>query len=122
MSRVLDEAFSKLLAAFPTSYDAGQMRPLWLSAWSDYPLAVVVRTVEFVIRSYSTCPSLDEFLEEADAESMKVNRAYLRERMLVCPKCDMGMVETSPDLFRPCEDCLPEGYERWANGMYEPTQ
>jgi hypothetical protein len=121
MSRVLDDVFTKLLAAFPTSYDAGQMRPLWLSAWADFPLGVIVRTVEHVIRSYPTCPSLDEFLNEAETESLKVNRAHLRERMLVCEKCDMGMVETKPDLFRPCEDCLPEGYQRWFNGAYEPT-
>ena len=122
MSRVMDEAFARMVDAFPQSYETSQMRHLWLSSWSDFPMAVIVRTVDHVIRTYSSSPSLDEFLNEALADAVKVNRAYLRERMAECQKCDMGMVETKPDLFRPCDSCLPEAFERWSHGEYEPTQ
>ncbi len=122
MSRIMDDAFSKLIAAFATSYESPQMRPLWLSAWADFSPAVILRTVEFVIRTYASFPSLDEFLEEATGEAVKVNRAYMRERMIECTTCDMGMVEVKDNFFRPCIDCLPDAHERWARGMYEPTQ
>ena len=118
----MDEAFTKMMDAFPSSYETPQMRPLWLSAWSDFSPSVIVRTVDIVIRNFITCPSLDEFLEEAQAESVKVIKSYMRERMVECTKCDMGFVETKPEFFRPCQSCLPDGFERWSRGSYEPTQ
>ena len=118
----MDEAFTKMLDAFPTSYESPQMRPLWLSAWSDFSPAVIVRTVDIVIRNFVTCPSLDEFLEEAHAESVKVNKAYMRERMVECTSATWVLWKPSQIFFRPCESCLPDGHERWSRGSYEPTQ
>lgn len=122
MSKVLEDAFTKLIAAFPTSYETNEMRALWLQEWSQHPSSIVVRTVDRIIRTWQRFPSLDEFLEESKGEAKRQNRALRQQMMEECPKCDCGMVETKPNSFRPCEDCLPEGYEQWANGNYEPQR
>lgn len=115
------DAFTKLLGAYPNSGDGRYMRTLWVDTWSSYPNSVIVRTVERVIRTWQRCPSLDEFMQEVTEEETRQSHAALRERMEACTKCDLGMVETKPNSFRPCDDCLPEGYERWCAGRYEPT-
>jgi len=122
MKKVLDHAFAKLMAAFPDKYSSDQMESLWMHEWQQLPSSIVVRTVDKIIRTWQQFPSLDEFLVECAAEAKSQNRALRREMMEECPKCDTGMVETKPNAFRPCEDCLPEGYEQWVNGNYEPQR
>lgn len=118
---IQEEAFDKLLAAYPNSYGSSNMRPLWLDTWSGYSSSVIVRTVNHIIRTWHRCPSLDEFMKEATQEIEKQKVVARKEQMATCVKCHFGFVETKPDFFRPCEDCLPEGYEQWRSGKYEPT-
>ncbi len=122
MPKALQDAYAKLLAAYPGSRSSDQMEALWFNEWQQLPSAVVVRTVDKIVRTWQRFPSLDEFLEEAAVEAKSQNRALRREMMEECSKCDHGMVETKPDAFRPCQDCLPEGYEQWVNGNYEPQR
>jgi len=119
---VVEQSFDKLLAAFPTSYGSDQMRVLWLDEWSQHPNSVIHRTVNTVVRTWQRCPSLEEFMELAEKESGKQSFVAQREKMDACPKCDCGMVETKDNHFRPCENCLPEGYDRWVVGVYEPRR
>jgi hypothetical protein len=80
-----------------------------------------VRTVDHVVRTWQRCPSLDEFMQQVAVEIERQNFVARKERMEACNKCLTGFIETKPDFFRPCEDCLPEGYEQWRSGNYEPT-
>jgi len=122
MNNILDDAFEKLIAGFPTSFATDKMRALWLDTWSQHPKSVISRTVTTVVRTWQRFPSLDEFMELAEKESGKQSFVAQREKMDACPKCDCGMVETKENHFRPCENCLPDGYDRWAVGAYEPRQ
>jgi|TARA_R110002020_G_scaffold50348_7_gene142349 hypothetical protein len=116
-----DAAFTKLLNAYPNSYDGGNMRALWTDTWAAYDNSVIVRTVDHVVRTWQRCPSLDEFMQQVAVEIERQNFVARKERMEACNKCLTGFIETKPDFFRPCEDCLPEGYEQWRSGNYEPT-
>lgn len=118
---IQEEAFDKLLAAYPTTYGSSNMRPLWLDTWSGYSSSVIVRTVDHVIRTWHRCPSLDEFMKEAVAETERQKSIARKEQMDACTKCDQGFVENKPNSFRPCEDCAEESYERWRAGAYEPN-
>jgi len=122
MSKVLDDTFSKLLDAYPDSYDAGNMRELWTQTWEKEPLSVIVRTADRLMKTWQRCPSLDEFMEETKKETHRQNRAALLEQMDACPECDHGYIETKENTFKPCHSCLPDSYERWAVGDYEPTR
>ena len=119
---IYDKAFTKLLAAYPTSIEGPKMRGLWTDTWSAYEPSAVVRTVDHIVRTWQRCPSLDEFMTEVENEKQRQNYIARKEKMEACPNCDHGLVETKPDFFRPCEDCLPEGYQQWRNGNYEPSK
>jgi hypothetical protein len=113
-------AFDKLLIAYPNNYASEQMRTLWLDTWSQHPISVISRTVNTVVRTWQRFPSINEFMELAEKEAGKQQFVLKREKMELCSKCDVGMVETKEDHFRPCESCLPDSYAQWASGEYEP--
>ena len=115
-------ALLRLLEAFPDNYATDQMNMLWLSKWREYHISTVHRSVDRAIREFTQFPALDEFMELVMYESTRQNKAALRERMEHCKSCDHGYIETRSDFFRPCEDCLPDAYHRWAAGDYEPTK
>ena len=115
------KALFRLVAAFPDNYATEQMNTLWLSRWEDYHISIIHRSVDLAIREFTQFPALDEFMEIVMDESTRQNKAALRERMALCQSCDHGYIETRPDFFRPCENCLPDAYHRWAAGDYEPT-
>ena len=119
MVNQLEKALNNLLEGFPTSYASEQMQTLWLDTWSQHPLSVISRTVYTVRRDLEQFPSLDEFMALAEEEAKKQERIGRQERMQKC-SCHSGFVETDPDMFRPCESCLPETYAQWTNGEYEP--
>ena len=117
-----DKQLQRLLSAYPDSYITEQMNKLWLPKWSDYSMSVIHRSVDRAIREFHQFPKLDEFMEIVVDESTRQNRAALRDRMDNCSICDHGYIETKPDAFRPCENCIPDTYHRWAVGDYEPSQ
>ena len=119
MVNQFEKALDNLLEGFPTSYASEQMRSLWLHEWQEHPLSVISRTVYVVRRDLKEFPSLDEFMALAEEEAKKQQRIGRRERMEKC-SCHSGFVETDPDMFRPCQKCLPETYDQWTSGEYEP--
>ena len=114
-------ALLRLLEAFPDNYATEQMNTLWLSRWENYHISVIYRSVDRAIKEFTQFPALDEFIELATEETTRQNKAALRERMELCQSCDQGYIETRSNFFRPCEDCLPDTYHRWAAGDYQST-
>ncbi len=118
----METQLTRLLNAYPDSYETEAMRSLWLSKWSDHPTSVIFRSVDRAIRAFHNCPGLDEFMEIVADESVRQNRAVLRERMENCSDCDQGFIESKENHFHPCENCLPDAHHRWVAGDYEPTR
>lgn len=114
-----EKAFDKLFERFPNNYASEKMRTLWLDTWSQHPIRVISRTVDTVIRELQQFPSIDEFMVMADKETKRQARIARQEQMANCD-CYSGFIETEPEMYRPCESCLPETYERWTSGEYEP--
>tara|TARA_R110002167_G_C12543567_1_gene640235 strand:+ start:179 stop:550 length:372 start_codon:yes stop_codon:yes gene_type:complete len=123
MFNVKDAAFTKLLGAYPQSFDAGAMRPTYLEAWEDLPDAVVSRTVDWFIKNWQRCPTLNEFMQQSQREHTLQRSSNQKREMANCRKCDSGWIEVGEDSgqFKPCESCRPETFENWATGEYAPS-
>jgi len=123
MFNVKDAAFTKLLGAYPQSFDAGAMRPTYLEAWEDLPDAVVSRTVDWFIKNWQRCPTLNEFMQQSQREQTLQRSSNHKREMANCRKCDSGWIEVGEDSgqFKPCESCRPETFENWATGEYAPS-
>ena len=123
MINLKSAAFTKLLGAYPQSFDAGAMRPTYLEAWEDLPDAVVSRTVDWFIKNWQRCPTLNEFMQQSQREQTLQRSSNQRRVMANCRKCDSGWIEGGEDSgqFKPCESCRPETFENWATGEYAPS-
>ena len=120
MFNVKDAAFTKLLGAYPQSFDAGAMRPTYLGAWEDLPDAVVSRTVDWFVKNWQRCPTLNEFMAEAQNEQRSQRRINQKQNMANCQKCWVE-VDTSKDTWKPCDTCLPDTFEQWREGAYQKS-
>ena len=120
---IKDEAFTKLINSYPTTFNAGNMRTTYLAAWEDLSDAVVSRTVEYFIKHFQRCPSLNEFMTQSTKEQTSQRRSSHIRDMANCKKCFSGWVEVDlkHDTWKPCESCLPETFENWATGEYAPS-
>lgn len=121
MFNVKDAAFTKLLGAYPQSFDAGAMRPTYLRAWEDLPDAVVSRTVDWFVKNWERCPTLNEFMVQAKSEGASQHRINRVKNMANCQKCYSGFIEVDveKDTWKPCDTCLPDTFEQWREGAYE---
>ena len=123
MTDIRDASFTKLLNAYPNSIDAGSMRGTYLEAWAKVAVPVITRTVDYFLEHYQRCPSLDEFMEQAEKEKFRQQRSNRRLQIENCRACDHGWIlaDVTKDSYKPCESCLPETFESWATGAYLPN-
>ena len=104
----LEEMFSCYTSVFP---------------WEDLPDAVVSRTVDWFIKEWQRCPTLNEFMQQSQREHTLQRSSNQKREMANCRKCDSGWIEVGEDSgqFKPCESCRPETFDNWATGEYAPS-
>jgi len=115
-----EQALNRMYDHYPNILNRVVMVQTWMPEISNFSIAVVARTVDYFVREWDRCPSLDEFMKRCESENKKQTSIRRKDSMNDCPVCDNGFITTDEDPYtvKPCRNCLPETYENWATGEY----
>jgi hypothetical protein len=118
-----NQAFNRLLENYVDVAERESLRQEWMPHLKGLPIAVASRSIDHFIRDWRRIPTLAEFLEHAEVEASHQVTRKRHAEIEECPLCDKGhiVMQNEPFTVRPCHKCLPETYDAWATGRYEPS-
>ena len=131
---VVKKQLSRLIAAYPSATVDENMLGVWTKKMGKVAPAVLTRTVDTLIDNCRFFPSVAEFVEFADSENSRLRLVQQTNTRRDCNKCVGGWIlhdeetgELNPrgemkveSVAKPCIICLPDTYEKWSAGAYEP--
>ena len=117
-----NQAMNRLFDNYVNSEEREPLRFEWAPYLEKIDIAVVSRTVDHFIKDWRRIPSLAEFLDYATTEEQFQTKRKKQIQIKECAACDNGfvVVQNEPFTVRPCHSCLPEPYDAWVTGQYEP--
>jgi hypothetical protein len=133
---VVKKQLARLISAYPAATVDEGMLETWMKRMGRYSPSIVTKTVDVLIDNCRFFPSVAEFAEMAESERMKEKQAKMATTRSACDTCVSGWVlhdeptdKTYADgdpivktTASPCPTCLPDPYEKWRAGEYEPAR
>jgi hypothetical protein len=117
-----NQAMNRLFDKYLPQAEKEPMRAQWAPYLEKVEISVVSRCVDHFTKEWNRIPSLAEFLDHATTEERLQAKRKKQTEVRNCPNCDSGFVTVQHEPFtvRPCHNCLPETYDAWVTGQYEP--